>query len=390
MGRVPRIPAENQDLPPEPRARVVPTVLDQLEDVTVLVRRPRIGLVHLLGLAGLVAGERAVDLAGPRAGLHVLGPVHLGGAHEVPCPSRVDGDVGLGREPVGRRQRTLTLDEREPLAGAVVVEPRRVEETAVQQRRRRGPVRRVVPVGGHELVEVLEAGVVPHVDHRPTVPRQDHRRALVRVPSERGVLDRGRGRIVGIDLDDPAEPVRLVRLLREVEPVLVEAPGHVPAPPRNAVSSVELPGARVGGLAPEVVVDVLLGGEDRAPGRDTAGAVVQCPQDPRAGRIRAGPHERVPRRRSPEHHGRGACDPAVQGRVPHDAPLAPSAAHDLDHGEAVRGDLDLAHLPGPLGLPVPGGPHQLRARVLVVHAEKAARRPITPRGKGRKPMKSLS
>jgi hypothetical protein len=268
------------------------------------------------------------------------------------------------------------VDEREPLAGAVVVELRRVEDAAVEERRGRSPVCRVVPIRGHELVEVFEPGIVAHVGHRAPVPRQDHRRSLVGVASEPGVLDRNRRRIVRVDLHDPAEPVRLVRLLQQVEPVVVEAPGHVPATSgAEGVSLVELRRPRGGvrvDLAPEVMPDVLLAGEDRAPRRHAARAVVERAEGLCACRVGAGPHERVASGRSPDHHGRGPRDPAVQGGVTDDPPFALAGSGDLDHREAMRGYLDVAHFAGPFGLAVPGGPHQLRVSVLVVHAEQAA------------------
>ena len=67
------------------------------------------------------------------------------------------------------------------------------------------------------------------------------------------------------------------------------------------------------------------------------------------------------------------------GEVFDDAPLTPVAPRDLDHGEPVGGHLDVAHLARPLGLAVPGGPGELGADVLVIHAEEA------PGGRGAAP-----
>src|SRR4028118_1836457 len=100
----------------------------------------------------------------------------------------------------------------------------------------------------------------------------------------------GRGiRIHGIDFDDPAEAVRLVRLLCEVEALVPLAPGVAIA--RHAITLV-IAHLRmiVGKLAPEVAVDVLLAGYPSTPGSDAAGTIVEHAEHTLAGGIRVGLH----------------------------------------------------------------------------------------------------
>ena len=70
-----------------------------------------------------------------------------------------------------------------------------------------------------------------------------------------------------------------------------------------------------------------------------------------------------------------------------DALHSPWGRAHLHHREAVRGHLDLAHLPvrsAAVPTAISSG------RVLVVHAEEPPRRSVAARGGGTKPMKSLS
>ena len=62
-----------------------------------------------------------IDLVGPRIGLHVLRPVHFGGAQQVAGPTRLDQHIGLAVEAVGRRQRAVAVNERQPFPAAVGV-----------------------------------------------------------------------------------------------------------------------------------------------------------------------------------------------------------------------------------------------------------------------------
>ena len=98
-------------------------------------------------------------------------------------------------------------------------------------------------------------------------------------------------------------------------------------------------------LAREVAVEVLLGGDVGAPGRDAAGAVVDRAEHLRAGRIGAGLQAVVAGGRAGDLHLGVGGDAAVVGRVRHDLPFAVDLA-DLDDRVAVRRHLDVDLLLG--------------------------------------------
>ena len=77
------------------------------------------------------------------------------------------------------------------------------------------PVVRVVPPVGDELVEVVEALVVSRIGDDAAVAVDDRVGALVLEAPHGGALDRHRERVVGVELDHPAEAVGLVGLLRD-------------------------------------------------------------------------------------------------------------------------------------------------------------------------------
>ena len=120
-----RIATEEEDVPGEARRRAV-AVLGELDDVAVLVLRPRVGgvgaFIALRGTALRVVRHDHVDLAVDRVALDVLRAVHLGRAEQVTGATGVDKHVGLRGEPVRLRERPFAVDQRQPLAGPVLDE----------------------------------------------------------------------------------------------------------------------------------------------------------------------------------------------------------------------------------------------------------------------------
>src|SRR5688500_19343619 len=196
--------------------------------------------------------------------------------------------------------------------------------------------------------------------------------ALAREAPERGALHRRGFRIVGIDLDHPAEAVRLVRLLVQVESLDVAAPGIVAAALAADRVTLERAGlGRLGGVAGEIELDVLLGGEDRIPGADAAGAVVERTEDPGARRIGARAQARAAGGRAGDARPGARGDATVVGTVVHHAPGAAGLRH-LEHAEALRLHLDLDALARHLRagvLAVETWPYQVAAVVFMVHAK---------------------
>ena len=116
---------------------------DQLEHLTVLVLGPRVGSVHLVGLALGVVGEVDVDATVHRVRLDVLGPVHGRRADLIGGEAGPDQHVRLAGKAVLRGQRTLAMDQRQP-GELVLVELGDIENAVVQQRAVGGAGGRVI------------------------------------------------------------------------------------------------------------------------------------------------------------------------------------------------------------------------------------------------------
>ena len=228
--RVVGVAGEHEDLPGEPGGGGVAGFGD-LDDVAADVVRPGVGRVgwgSVVDAALVVVGEHRVDLAVGRVGLDVLGPVHRGGPDHVGGAAGVDQDVGLGGEPPVGGQAVLALHQGQPGAGTtavgVAVEAGDVEGAAVEQIQVRPAVAPGEAAGGDELVDVLEPGVVAHVERDAAVVGDVRSGAFVLEPAHRGALARYRGGVGGVDLDDPPESERLVGLAGEVEARVVQLP----------------------------------------------------------------------------------------------------------------------------------------------------------------------
>ena len=219
-------------------------------------------------------------------------------------------------------------------------------------------------VTAHELVDVLEARVVPHVEDHAPVGCDGQGRALVAQAAHRGVLHGRPRRVERVDLDHPAEAIRLVRVARGIEALVELVPAVPTAPLGDAVTP--LPRGHAAGAVDEVELKVLLAGEIGPPRGVAHRAVAHGPERSAAGRIGGGLHPRVPGGRPGEPHRRRRGDPARVARRAHQTPAVSIHPH-LDHRDAV-GRLRLPHLLG--------GPRQHAVRVeqavvgvLVVHGE---------------------
>ena len=226
----------------------------------------------------------------------------------------------------------------------------------------------IVAALGDELVEVVEALVVAQVEDDAPVLIDDAGRAFVLEATERRALDRGRVRVVGIVLDDPAETVRLVGLLAEVEARDRLVPGIAPLR-LDAVTPVVSRLRRVSRVAAgEVAVEILLGHERRAPGSLAAGAIVDRAEDTGPGRVVAGLHPVVTGGRAGDPHlGVQRDAPRVLAVFDH----APFAAFHLDlNDRAVVGHHLDPRLLRRLRIPAEVGEHKLWVGVLVVGMNK--------------------
>ena len=377
-----RVAGEQQDDPGEGGGGVIPAPLGDLDDVAVAVADDRVGLVH--GGALGVVGQGRVDLAGDRVGLDVLRTVHLGGAHLVCREAGVDEDLGQGH---ARDEGRLLVGQGDPLAGAVEGAVRgqgapavdlggrgvagelgHVEGALVHQAHVVLLVALADLLGRDELVQVVVALVVAGVDHG-VAGRGDHGGAgLVLEAAQEGVLHGRGGRVLGVDLDDPAEAVGLVLVagLGQVEAVVDLLPAAAGGGGGDAVALLL---GRAAAL--EVLVEVLLAGEHGAPRGGAAGAVVQGAQHAGAGRVLDGLEQRVAGGRAADLELGGAGDAAVAAAaadvLPRGAALGALEVHD---GQAVGLEADVDDVLEVRG-DVLRGEHDVLVGVLVVGDEVA-------------------
>ena len=248
-----------------------------------------------------------------------------------------------------------------------------------------GAIVRVVTAGGHELVDIVEALVVAEIEDDAPVRGHDGFGALMFEAAERGALLGDGIGVHHIDLDHPAEAVRLVGLLGEIEAIVELAPliGAFGNAHALVVGGFLV---ALGELAGEVAVDVFLGHDVGAPGRDAAGAIVDRSEDLVAARVCGGLKPGAAGGRARQLHLGARRDAPVQRALAHHLPLAVHLA-DFDHGAAMSGHLDVdARLVGVLDdengeflLRVllvrlfadadDAGEHEMFVRIFVVHHE---------------------
>ena len=218
MGGVRRIAAEREDVPAERRLAEVVRVLPA-DDVTVLVRRarvrsrrsgrwlegPRVGARRCRGALLFVSVATAVSDSG-KVSIHSGRSIFV--APTASAAPRVLIRMSFSDQPASTGLSGVSGSHSPVPSG---VELRDVQDAVVQ--RVDAVPRRPAP-GQFETIpiNVFELLVVAHVDDDAAVARLLHPRALVLQAPERRALHRRRGGIERIDLDDPAEPVRLVRL----------------------------------------------------------------------------------------------------------------------------------------------------------------------------------
>ncbi len=197
-----RVAGQGEDLPEEDRVAEVVLVAPP-HDVAVDVGGAGVGGVHArvrADAATVVVREGDVHLLLVVDDVDPLRPVHLRGADGVGCRPGVDHDVGQAGE---AGERGVVGGERQPVAGAVGVEPGDVEGAVVE--RVTSPAEGLLPgLVGDEAVDVLEALVVAHVHHDVAVVGLLDPRSFVLQPAQRGALHRRRLRLERVDLGRPS------------------------------------------------------------------------------------------------------------------------------------------------------------------------------------------
>src|SRR5688500_13987788 len=97
------------------------------------------------------------------------------------------------------------MDQRQPFAGAVIVEFRHVKSSMIKKIEIRGAAIWIEASRRDELVDVIETFVITGVNNHPAIFRDDRRGALVLKPSQSCALLWCRIRVVRIDLHHPAK-----------------------------------------------------------------------------------------------------------------------------------------------------------------------------------------
>jgi hypothetical protein len=268
--------------------------------------------------------------------------------------------------------------QRQPLASAVRVEARNVQHAIVEEVEVRLTVARVVAPVRDELVDILAACIVAGVRHNLTAGRDHNRRRLVAEAPQPGALHRHRVGIVGVELDDPAEAEPFIRFFGDIEAIIEVLPPALGCASRHPVACVDrlaivaIPQpAQVG----EVLVEVLLGSQHRAPRCFTARAVTQRAENvaPRRVSIRLQPF--VVGCRTADGHRRVPGQATVVGRIAHHRPATIATARDFDNRYAMRCQFDIDLRLGWIGvIDIVAGEHQFRVGVLVIDNQQTARR----------------
>ena len=346
-----RVAGHHEQVPLEAGGRVVAARRPPAHDLAVFVAGARVGAadrgrvaarIRLLPAVPVV-GEAAIDLGALRMRGDPFRAVHGGGADRRAGHAGVNGDLCCGAH-AGRLRR-----QRPPFAGSVLVEARHRERAPLQQA---GIVAALdIAAFRDEAVEELAALVVAHIDHDMPVGGGDDLGVLMLEAAERGALLRHGLRVERVDLDDIARPVRLVRVLRDVEALVDRRPGIAPVLQADAVALHRVRHGIAGVRGGEIAVEIFLAGQIGAPGRPAVAAIVPGAERGRAGGVGRRLEQVVAARRAGDLHRRVGGDAPVEGRVDHRPPAA-VLHRDLEDADAVAG-LALAHVVG--GLRQAGG-----------------------------------
>ena len=214
-----------------------------------------------------------------------------------------------------------------------------------------GAVGRVVLGARDELVDVFVALVIAGIDREGVVRTDDAFGVFVLHATECGALDRLALRIEGVDLDHPAEAVRLIAVLIQVETRIGMVPAIAEAILVDAVTVLERgrhegrviddQAGAVGrtGRGTVIAVPVLFAGQEGVPGGVAGGAVVVGAQNLCAGAVGGGLHQIVTGGRAADFHRRIRGDATAIDRGAHDAPAVAGLAHfdDRDAHCCLRG-----------------------------------------------------
>ena len=351
-----RVAGDHKQVPGKAFGAVIVTISAPAQNLPVDVFLARVRPAHRLAvLATLgVVGQRAIDLAILGADDDPFRTVHARGLHHAGREARVNQHFGLIGKTAAGVDPVFTVGQFDPFAlafrmiGVAVarIEARHVQGAVVQQVAVGLGVLVVDFVAADELVDELAAFVVAHVHHGVTVMGFSQRSVFMFEAAQRSSFDRRRLRIERVDFHDPAVTVELVRIFRQVEPLIVLMPVDLFAGRHCAITLLRGIELLLGIAAAEAIGEVLFAGQVRAPRRHAVGAVLEGAEDMLALRVGAGFHQCVAGSRAAEADRCVAVNATVVARALDERPLAVLALH-FDHRHAFAGQ-SLAHLFGRL------------------------------------------
>ncbi|NJM84297.1 MAG: hypothetical protein HC844_19265, partial [Tabrizicola sp.] len=331
-GRLLRRSGDDEKIPGKGRGRMICTVIAPADDLAKVVLGAGVRGIDLRQVAAVVVGQREIDLACVRIDSAPFRAVHLRRSGLVGGEAGVDEDVRQIGETVLRRQAVLSGDERQPFAAAVGIEFRHVKRARIQQIARCGG--RIIGGGGDELVDVFKAAVVARIaDHGLARDRGGEDHAFMGKAAKMGAFHRRRGGIERVDLDHPAEGVRLVPVILgsrgagrggvEADMLIRAASRLFPAIPRFLVrhAVAVLFAGHFGIGVDEIARPVLFGGHVGIPGRRPIGTIVERAAGARAVRAELGDKMRRAAGRAGDRHFGKPGDPAVH-RIGNDGPAS--------------------------------------------------------------------
>src|SRR5690554_5503826 len=207
---LPCISAEQEDIPLEGSGGMLTTGFRPADDVAMAVLGARVGAVG--GTATTVVGQGEIDITVVRVHRSPFRAVYGRGTDQAGSQAGVDQHIRLVTEAVARIQAVLTVHQRQPFAGAVIVEAGHVEHAGIEN----GSVGHALLEGllADELVDELVGGVVPGIaHHRLAFDGRTEYHTLMTEAAQTGALLRHAVRVKGIDLDHPAEAVGFVAVV---------------------------------------------------------------------------------------------------------------------------------------------------------------------------------
>ena len=192
---------------------------------------------------------------------------------------------------------------------------------------------------GDEAIDEIKPLIIAHIDHHAAISVDGVMAAFMLEAAKGRALHRHRIRIIGIEFDNPAEAERLIRFFFDIETINVIWPG-IGSLVADAIAAEAFGMRGLRDIATEIEVEVFLSRRHRAPGRITAGAIIQRAEHQSPGGVGLGLQQIMPGGGAGNpHRGRGG-DAAIEAAFLGIAPAAIFLA-DFHHCKSMGHDFGL-------------------------------------------------